>query len=264
MSRRFNRRSIKNTRTAYNYKPGTSLSEQERKIYRRLGLTLVLIVLISSAVYLWGVDMVVGLSSFWREFFPNSQVVSVGPDTEISADPLLAPRLDPLPQYTREQKVDVKGWSQAGMEVKIFLNGVEAATILVDKNGRFEFIGLEIKDGENEIFAKMYAQSKESDSSKVEHVTLDLTKPQIEVNYGDVSDTGLIPISGKTETGDSVFINEHRAIVQNDGTFSYELQLLAGANQIKIVAKDLAGNEETFDKSIDYSPVTVSPSPTGA
>lgn len=256
MSKKFKRTSVKSTRVSYNYRPDTSLREEEQSMYRRIYITLFVIIMIAVGLYFWGVEIVAALGGVWRYANPSS-----GTETPVNEDPsgapLVAPRVDPLPLNTKEPKIDIRGWAQAGIEIKIFLNGQEIATLLSDKNGRFELTSVELAKGKNEIYAQAKSGSQVSGSSETQTIELDTEKPKLEVTLGQPTDEGKLEVKGTTDVGVNLFVNDSRAIVQTDGAFTYIQSLNNGKNILKIKAEDLAGNITEMERSVDY----VKPSP---
>ena len=61
-----------------------------------------------------------------------------------------------------------------------------------------------------------------------------------------------ISVSGATDPGDSVSVNDRLAIVDKDGNFSYSLDLNSGDNKIKVVSSDPAGNQTTKELTVKY------------
>jgi hypothetical protein len=262
MAQWFRRKPTKNLRTSYTYKPQDSLSGQEKQVYARVIIVLILIVGISIALYFWGVQIVLKLSSFWNvvgsEDTANSQ-------TNISSnEPIFAPRIDPITSPTSKDKLDLRGWSQPGSEVKLFHNSKEVATVLADRNGRYEYNGLVLVDGENEIYGITTLDSKVSEPSETQKVELDTKYPDLTTTYDEskVAEEGKVIVAGKTEPNAEVYVNDHRVILQADGSYSYEYTLSEGANHLLVKAVDAAGNENKKEKDIEYKkPDTPTPNP---
>lgn len=257
MSRKF-RPKAKSTRRAYSYHPTDSMRNEEIAAYRRLAVALVLVVLFSAGLYLWGIEIVAGLGSFWSRFFPNtSSSLQIGGSLLTPDVTLLSPNLDPLPLRTNQpEEIEVKGWAQSGAEVKVFVNGAEVGQVLVDNSGRFSYGDFVIEEGENTIYALTVENGRESKASEIQTVVYDKTKPELEVTVGETdAEKAEVQISGQTEGSAIVTVNNHRAIVDLNGNFSYTVtNLQEGENIIKVVATDEAGNEAVVEKVVDYSP----------
>lgn len=251
MAKKFKRQQLKTVRTTYNYKPRNPLKDEERAIYRRIALTFVIIIISAGVLYVWGTDILYGITNFWRELVP-------GADIEITTEndsngPIIAPQIDPLIEFTNENTIEIAGWAQSGNEVKIVNNDQEVVTVLADKNGRFAYTST-LQDGENVIKAIVLSNSTESDPSATQTVTLDTIKPELSVTFGEISEDGVLVISGTTELGAVVYVNERRAIVNQEGTFSYDLKLETGENVVTVTSEDKAGNIETVQDARSYSP----------
>ena len=66
------------------------------------------------------------------------------------------------------------------------------------------------------------------------------------VDYADFDVVGI------SEKGVSAWVNNHVAVVDDEGRFKYKLQLAAGDNAIEVRVKDLAGNETKKEIKIKY------------
>ncbi len=80
--------------------------------------------------------------------------------------------------------------------------------------------------------------------------------------------TSTIVLSGRTDPGDSLFVNGQHVAVATDGTFSKEYQLLPEINMITFSAKRFLGREVTvtrqvyFDQSATSTPPAAKPATT--
>lgn len=255
MSARRFRKKAKSSRRSYSYSPSSSLRDEEIAAYRKFAAAILLVVLFSAGLYLWGVEAVAGLGSFWSRFFPNSQNVVVGDPSPTTETTLLAPNLDPLPLQTNNpDEVKVKGWARSGREVKIYLNDEAVGEILVGKDGRFSYNNFTLTEGKNTLYATTLVNGNESKPSDSQEVIYDKTKPDLEVSMGEVdTEEGTVRITGSTEPQATVTVNKHRAIVNLQGKFNYLVSnLKEGENQLKIVALDEAGNETVIEKTVTY------------
>lgn len=61
-------------------------------------------------------------------------------------------------------------------------------------------------------------------------------------------------IMGKAESDLQVTINGRRVPTDESGAFSYQVKLKRGANEFRIVATDLRGNEKVIRRTLTYSP----------
>jgi len=255
MARKF-RRKTQPRRKTYSYRPTDSMRSEELTAYRRLMLALVLVIAFSVAMYLWGIDTVAFVSSFWRNVSPNSSANQVATTLNNQDETILPPNLDPLPLVTNDpESLRVEGWAQSGVEVEVFVNGESVGTALVDKSGRFRVDDFTIKEGENKIYAVSHLNGMESKPSSTQTILYDKTKPALTVNIDKVQPDGKVQIQGKAEPRATVLVNDHRVIVDLEGNFSYgEIGLKKGDNPIKVTATDEAGNQAVVEKTVRYEP----------
>ncbi len=249
MARKFKRKQVKRVRTSYTYKPKSTLSDTEKRVYRSVFLTFVIVIAIAVGLYVWGTDLIFSIDNLWREHNPDSQVINSNTDDTV----LVPPTVDPVALFTHKDKIDITGWSQSGKEVAIFANDNEIAKVLVDSNWHFEYAGIELKEGENKIYAKAVDGDKYSDKSEVVTVTLDTVKPELEYTIGEIDqEKAQVEITGKTTGADRLFINDRRVILAKDGSFSYTFHLKDGKNKLHFSAEDLADNKLEKDDVVTF------------
>lgn len=94
---------------------------------------------------------------------------------------------------------------------------------------------------------------QQSTENKIATSSLLITQPE----NGAVVSTDTISVEGSTFANSTVVIatNADEAIVQadKDGTFSADIKLGAGANQIKVTSFDKDGNEASTNVTVVYS-----------
>lgn len=264
MDRRFLKRKSAPS-SLYSYRPTDSLREAELASYKRLGLTLFLILVLSLGLYLWGIRLVAAIGSFWLKINPG---LSTAPTGTEERPYLAAPRLDPLLSAVNDSsKLKVSGWAPGGSEVEVFVNEQKVAALLSDSTGHFEAGSLKLTEGENKIFAKIKTKENSGPSSSIQKVIFDKTPPKLEITgpseNTEITDSSQkwLNIVGKTEGGAIVTINEHQAILDLEGGFQYQYLLTTGENRLVIQAVDEAGNETTIERTVKFSPLPPSPTP---
>jgi bacillopeptidase F len=180
----------------------------------------------------------------------GNDTTQVTKNDQQSNDSYLAPpNLDPLAEATNKQTITITGTGDtAGRTIELSVNGnTTKATVATDKTFRFSDINL--AKGSNTIKAKAVDdQGKEStysDSVTILYLSdppkLDISSLQDGQTFS--KDKSPITVTGKTDTGVKVTVNDFWAITNDDGTFSYQYTLHDGDNQLKIVATDKAGNK---------------------
>lgn len=252
--------------TLYQHLPATSegIKQEERRAYQRLMLVFVVVIAFAAATYLWGISAVNFISSFWLNF-SNNPAVSNNQDNGL----IFPPRIDSLPTAINDlTQFRMGGWAPAGADVLIYINQNQTQEVLADASGRFDAGDLNLKEGENEIYAVAQAQNQKSQPSNKQTVIFDKSKPELTLNE-PAENTNIVDsankwltVSGNSEERVQVFINDHQAIVDAQGNFKYQYPLEAGENKLKIVAKDEAGNETVVERVVNFEP-PISPSPGG-
>lgn len=171
-----------------------------------------------------------------------------------------APRLDPLPEATRENEIKISGTAEAETVVAIILNAAKAQEVEVDEDGTFSSETIALKKGENEI--KAYAMDEtgnKSNFSPIFFVIFDDEEPILEIiqpqdGQGFYGSQNKIEVRGDTEKGARVYINEALTIVDRGGEFSRILNLSEGESTIKIKSEDKAGNLTEKEIKVSYYP----------
>lgn len=169
------------------------------------------------------------------------------------------PLFDAFPTATNSAVFAISGSASSKKSVILYINDDLIDTVTTDDKGKFSFSELQLSKGANEIKAKVKDENKESKYSETVTVlytdtapTLTLDSPQGGKSFSKDDKNALI--SGKTDLGVKVTVNELWAIVDASGAFSYTLPLQSGENKITVIATDQAGNETKIERIITYSP----------
>ena len=229
--------------------------KEVQKTYKRLVLTGLGTILLVCLVFFAGIPTLVKFSAFLGEIKTSSQPIT----SQGEEEPLLAPRLEPLPDATNNPTVNISGFAQAGKEVEVFLNGESAGKTTTGGDGKFLFSGLHLSEGENRIRAQLVEGDKKSESSQTTFITYKKTAPKLEVTKPEdgasfSKDDKTIRIEGQTDPDTTVTVNDRWAIVSSTGSFYLSYTLSDGENILKIKAQDKAGNETILERKVTYSP----------
>jgi hypothetical protein len=76
----------------------------------------------------------------------------------------------------------------------------------------------------------------------------------LNIKGGETVSGSTLTIKGTAEPGSHVTVNGNPVTVLLDGSFSYDLGLSEGANKVKVVATDPAGNSVTVTRTVNYNP----------
>jgi len=218
--------------------------KQEAKSLRLAIIFIILSLSLIFGVIFFGPSVLVKLSLFLANFRSSSQT----PPQEDKIPPAPPQLVIPF-EATSSAKINLSGFAEPGVKVEIFINGISEETLVADNDGNFRLTNLEIDSGKNEIYALATDNAGNiSQPSPKMIVIFDNTPPKLEIIEPENKATfyGLsktIEIKGETDEDAIVAINDHLATMEAGGKFRYSLTLAPGANNVKIVATDKAGNQ---------------------
>ena len=235
---------------------GSRLARKEGS--RMMKQTLGLVVLTVVALFLlvqFGIPAIVNMAVFLGDLKASSTPIGQK-DTVAPAPPIL----DQLPTATISAKLDITGYTEAGVLVSLHKGGVQLAETSADDTGSFTFSNLDLESGENTFFAvaKDTAGNESGQSNRVAvnfdtlPPKLDLTSPREGLELFGESKR-MIEVSGDTDAGPEVMVNSYYAVVSSLGTFSNRIRLEEGDNTITVTARDGAGNTTTKTVSVKFS-----------
>lgn len=214
-------------------------------------LTIVLIFLI----IIGGVPFLIRLATFLGDIKSSTKVIE-----KEDSNPPLPPKFQSLPEATNKNKINIKGFSESGSTVKIFLNDISDKEIITGADGGFTTEISALTLGKNFIKAKAFDKAgNESKESEIITIEYDTTPPELEIttpaNKSSYSGKNKkIEIVGLTETSVDLKINSRLIILDQKGNFSHFFTLLEGENSILIEAEDRAGNKAEEKLTLEYSP----------
>ena len=171
--------------------------------------------------------------------------------------PPLSPRIVLPFDATNSAKINISGFAEAKVEVELIKNDVSFGKTKVSDVGDFTFSDIALDAGANS-FTTIAVSEKggTSESSKPLVVIYDNKTPEFTmINPAtdnvkvDVAD---FEVSGQSEKGVSVLVNNQVAMVDDTGLFKTKVQLNAGKNDIEIKVRDAAGNETKKNIVITY------------
>ena len=236
------------------YKYSRKAKIEEKKNTKKAILFTILTIVLLVVFYF------IGLPSFvkFAAFLTDLRSTTTPAETSDTTPPSL-PRFDVLPKYTNQEEIKIKGKTEPGVNVKIFINGDEGI-ILSDSEGEFTYDYI-LREGENVLSALAYDNSgNESQETKTHIVIYDNQPPELSIDkpedgrefYG--STERQVVIEGSTEEEASVNINGRIVIVDSNGKFTFATTLSEGENNFKIKAQDKAGNSTEESLLIKYTP----------
>lgn len=228
--------------------------KEEKRNLRKAFLYGFLTILLGITIFFLGVPALIKLAIFVGKI--NSSFIPPEQSDNVPPSP---PVFEPLFEATNSATISLSGFAESESTLKLFFNNEEKET-LVDNDGTFVFNDLNLKDGQNKIYAVAIDKAgNESSDSKRVSVLYDNEAPELEINQPQDGETitdedNRIELIGKTEEGNDVLINDHFVVVDSEGNFNYQISLNEGENEIKIISKDKAGNQTEKTIKINYSP----------
>lgn len=223
-------------------------NNKKTMIFSIIGILIVLFIL-----FKFGLETLINVSLF----------LSGGSGTQSSSSKnkvgyIPPPVLDPLPLATNSAGIIIAGSCQKEKTVILYINKLRRETVESDPNGNFVF-DENLSKGENLIQTTVKEDDKESDYSNFYTVIYIDTPPKLEITSPADGTTfkkedKSVQILGQTDAGVTVTINGFFAVIDENNNFSYILPLHDGDNEIKVLAKDSAGNSSEKIIKVNYSP----------
>lgn len=226
---------------------------ESRRNIRNAIILLILTLAIGTAFIRFGIPALVKVSVFLTDLKSSGEAVDIDDKT-----PPAPPKLNDLPEFTNNLKVDIEGSAEPGASVILNINGV-SEELIVNKEGGF-IHSFTLRGGENSVSAIAKDNSgNESQITKVYKIVYDDNPPDLQVTSPDNnseyygSKQRQIVIEGETEKDANVTINDRFVSVDDDGSFAFATTLSEGDNEFTIVTTDKAENESQTVIVLKYS-----------
>ncbi len=234
-----------------------SAKRMARKTRHNLLATIIIILVLLFITINWILPGLINGVGFIKNFVRHPQTQK----NLQSENPSLAPPILNISfEATNTAQINIAGYASPGSKVNLYLDDSLKQSADVTGDGSFIFSKVALNLGTNNIYAKaMDDKDKESLPSKMFRIIYDNEKPSLMVNEpednkkiqgGDKK----VKVSGKTEPGAHVFINDSQVIVDKDGNFSTDLAINEGDNIINIKSVDAATNTNEVQRKVTYSP----------
>ncbi|MBI2430724.1 MAG: hypothetical protein HYV39_01770 [Candidatus Levybacteria bacterium] len=205
------------------------------------------------------------LAKFGIPFLANVSYLLLGgkdtPEIKIKNMFVSPPVFDALPSATNSANLKVSGNASEKQIITLYINGEVVDKTDTNDRGLFEFDDIKLSEGENLIQAKAKNNDKdkqESDFSSSYTVIFKKNAPSLSIdspspNQSFSKDDKFATVRGKTDPGVRITVNDFWAIVDSEGSFSYNLPLKGGENKIKVVAIDEAENKTEKEVTVTSS-----------
>jgi hypothetical protein len=225
----------------------------KRKTFRNTLLVIIGIVIFLVVLFNYGTQLLIKFSLLLAR-----EDTSVSQNSE-DLNYIAAPDLNPVESATNSASITISGsTSIEKAKVKLYINNtLEETTSVTDKN-EFIFKDVVLEEGTNEIKAKTVVENgKESSFSEPVTILYRNKAPDLSIDYpsnGQTLKQNQQTLRGKTTEGASVTVNGFRAIVESDGSYSYDIKLNDGGTELKVVATDPAGNKTEKSINVTFAP----------
>lgn len=218
------------------------LKIEEKKLWQSLAKSAVLFILGGFLILYLGLPALAKIILFF------SSSAKTETQNETSLVYLFPPSLEADFEATNSSKINLQGRGKSESTVKIFVNLEEQAKVQTDKDGIFLAKNISLRVGENSIYAVNILEKAESSPSSNLLIVYKKEMPRLEIlnpkNEEKISgDSEEISITGETDQGNQITINDRQVIVDNSGKFSHTVRLNSGENFFKVKAFDNAGNQ---------------------
>lgn len=214
----------------------------ENQTKKRLLINLVGIVVILVLVITFAIPLIGTMSTFLAG--AKNAVETSEKKDEFRQPPVL----DTQPAATNSAQVHITGTAFADQSVVLYVNGIKQDSVKTKKDGTFSFTDVTLEKGKNTIKTKALVDKKETAFSneiaieyKSEPPSLTIDNPKDGQTFG--KDDSTTNVTGKTDPGARITVNNFWAIVEDNGDFSYMLRLQGGENKITVTATDEAENK---------------------
>lgn len=186
----------------------------------------------------WFIDILAGPSAL------KAPGISSGEDIV----PPQIPALSPLVEATNSATLKIEGYTEANVEVDVFVNDAQVASTNSNDEGVFKS-EFKLSEGSNKI--QVTAKDNAGNSSQSVVKTVNFDKKGVDITIDSPKDGSEVfgqsnqnvTFSGKVSKPDaSVTINGNYVRLDSNGNFSSIVRLSQGDNNISVKAIDRAGN----------------------
>lgn len=176
----------------------------------------------------------------------------------VGKEVLQPPTLFGVPEATQSSHITFSGSApDTNGSVEIYVNDELSTEIKINDKTDFSVPTLNISKGTNIVKARFLKNNVTSPFSPDAQVNYFAGNPKLDVSFPIDAATFTkadksITVTGDTDPDNTVLINSFRAIVDNNGKFTYLLTLSDGDNQITIEAQNPAGASTQKQLKVTY------------
>lgn len=173
---------------------------------------------------------------------------------------LETPFINSIPEATNSGKIHIQGTSAySDAQAELYVNGSSFDETPLSTDQKFTFKNVTLREGSNIIKVRVKKGDLASDFTRnyiVDYsagdTKLEVSNPTEGTTFGRGDQT--INVAGKTDPDSSISVNGSVAVVDENGNFSYFLNLSEGDNTISIDAKSAGGKTTNKTIKVTYKP----------
>lgn len=225
----------------------------EKKTRKTMFFSILGIIIVLFILFKFGVSALINFSLF---------LAGKGGDTGLTTNQnsikfIPSPVLNPVLSATNSAQIIITGTSQKDGKVELYLNSRKAEEANTTNTGEFRF-EITLKKGINTISTRAIYKDTKSDASQKLTVEYKDSAPKLEISSPSdgasfKKEDKSVEVKGDTDASVTVTVNGFFALLNENNSFSYVLQLHDGDNEIKIIAEDNAGNKTEKNIKVNYS-----------
>lgn len=191
------------------------------------------------------------INGVWSQTGDGNFMIRALVDYEAPAPEITSPKDD---SYTNKSTITVTGKAAPDFDINLFNNDEKIAETSTDDDGHFSK-DIKLSTGENKLTAVASTDLGSTEPSEPVTVTLDQDKPDLTISSPQNRlKTNKMVVKVKGTVNDThlswVKVNDRKAEVNEDGTWSIRTLLDNGKNEIKVVARDKANNRTNKTRTV--------------
>lgn len=225
----------------------------EKKTRKTMFFSILGIIIVLFILFKFGVSALINFSLF---------LAGKGGETSLTTNQnsikfIPSPVLNPVLSATNSAQIIITGISQKDRKIELYLNSRKTEETDTTDTGEFRF-EITLKKGINTISTRAVYKDKKSDVSQKFTIEYKDSAPKLEISSPSDGATfkkedKSVEIKGDTDASVTVTVNGFFALLNENNSFSYVLQLHDGDNEIKVIAEDNAGNKTEKNIKVNYS-----------
>lgn len=147
--------------------------------------------------------------------------------------------------YTNKDTINVNTQLNDTYSIIVFDNDIQIFTVEEKSAGTYNYDIPVSEEGENNL--KLFLVDQDGNMySTSKKIVRDTVGPELSFNYeydNRSTTESIVELSGNVKNFESLVVNETPVDVSTDGSFTTEVKLHLGTNEINFIATDIAGNE---------------------